>query len=410
MSMKNSAVLSEALISMRATGLRSFLTMLGIIIGVGAVVLMLAIGRGVELSVQQSISSQGANLFIVLSGSTTSGGLRGGFGSAPTLTVEDAREIAELPGVDAVAPVNNGVAQAVNEGQNWSTQITGTTPDLFRIRDWEFESGAPFDELAERAAAPVAIIGATVAANLFAPDEDPVGRTIRIKNIPFQIIGLLKKKGQSLQGQDQDDTIIVPFQTAQRRLFGSAFPGSVRTMFVQAVSAEAMPGLETQMRDLLRQRHRLGEEQDDDFSIRDLTAIAESVAAATRAISLLLGSIAAISLLVGGIGIMNIMLVSVTERTREIGVRKAIGTRERDILLQFLIEAVILSLGGGLIGVLIGTGLSMLAGQALQLPTEVSAFSVTLAFTVAAAIGVFFGFYPARQAARLQPIEALRYQ
>jgi putative ABC transport system permease protein len=410
MSMKTGAIFGEALISMRATGMRSFLTMLGIIIGVGAVVLMLAIGRGVELSVQQSISSQGANLFIILSGSTTSGGLRGGFGSAPTLTIEDARELGEIPGVIAVAPINNGVAQTVNEGQNWSTQISGTTPDYFRIRAWKFETGEPYDEVAERSGAPVAVIGATVAANLFAEGEDPVGKTIRIRNIPFTIVGLLAKQGQSLQGQDQDDVIIVPFSTAQRRLFGSAFPGSVRTMFVQASAPEIMKTLEEQMREVLRDRHRLAEDADDDFSIRDLTAIGESVASATRAISLLLGSIAAISLLVGGIGIMNIMLVTVTERTREIGVRKAIGTRERDILLQFLIEAVLLSLGGGLIGVLIGAGLSILAGQAFELPTEVSAFSVTLAFTVAAGIGVFFGFYPARQAARLQPIEALRYQ
>jgi putative ABC transport system permease protein len=410
MTMKPGAILGEALISMRSTGMRSFLTMLGIIIGVGAVVLMLAIGRGVELSVQQSISSQGANLFIILSGSTTSGGLRGGFGSAPTLTLDDARDLGELPDVVAVAPINSGVAQTVNEGQNWSTQITGTTPDYFRIRNWKFASGDPFDDVAERSAAPVAVIGETVAKNLFPEGEDPVGKTIRIRNIPFTVVGLLASQGQSLQGQDQDDVIIVPFQTAQRRLFGSAFPGSVRTMFVQAATPEVMKSLEQQMREVLRDRHRLAEDADDDFSIRDLTAIAESVASATRAISLLLGSIAAISLLVGGIGIMNIMLVTVTERTREIGVRKAVGTRERDILLQFLIEAVILSLGGGLIGVLIGGGLSIVVGQAFELPTEVSVFSVTLAFTVAAAIGVFFGFYPARQAARLQPIEALRYQ
>jgi putative ABC transport system permease protein len=410
MSMTNGAIVSEALISMRATGLRSFLTMLGIIIGVGAVILMLAIGRGVELSVKQSIDSMGANMFILLSGSTTAGGLRGGFGSAPTLTLEDAEEIRQIPGVAAVAPLNNGVAQAVNEGQNWSTQITGTTPDYFVIREWELVSGEVFDESAERAAAPVAVIGDTVATNLFAPEEEPVGRTIRIKNIPFTIVGRLIKKGQSLQGQDQDDVIFVPHTTAQRRLFGSAFPGAVRTMFVQATAPELMPKVEEEMRQVLRDRHRLGEEAEDDFSIRDLTAIAQSAAQATAAISLLLGSIAAISLLVGGIGIMNIMLVSVTERTREIGVRKAIGTRERDILLQFLIEAVILSLGGGLIGVLIGAGLSLLAGQAFELPTEVSAFSVSLAFGVAAAIGVFFGYYPARQAARLKPIEALRYQ
>ncbi|MBU6156000.1 MAG: ABC transporter permease [Alphaproteobacteria bacterium] len=408
--MKNSAILGEALISMRSTGLRTFLTMLGIIIGVGSVVLMLAIGRGVEISVRDSIASQGANLFIILSGSTTASGIRTGSGGAATLTVGDAQELAGLPGVVAVSPNVAGISQIVNEGQNWSTQVRGATADFFIIRDWTVSAGALFDDGAERAAAPVAVIGATVAENLFLSDEDPVGRTIRIKNIPFQVVGVLEKKGQSVDGQDQDDTIVVPLTTAQRRLFGSPFPGAVRVIFVQAASEEAMKGLDEKIREVLRLRHRLGENQDDDFTVRDLTAIGQTIQESTQAIALLLGSIAAISLVVGGIGIMNIMLVSVTERTREIGVRKAIGARERDILLQFLIESVILSLGGGLIGLLLGGGLSMLIGSIFNLPTEVSLFSVTLSFVVAAGIGVFFGYYPARQAARLQPIEALRYQ
>jgi len=374
------------------------------------VVLMLAIGRGVEISVQQSIASMGSNLYIVLSGATTAGGIRSGSGQSPTLTVGDAQEIGTLKGVAAVAPFTQGTGQVVNEGQNWSTQIMGVTPEYFGARGWLIGSGEAFDEGALRAAAPVAVIGTTVASNLFLDDEDPVGHTIRIKNIPFQVIGVLKSKGQSVQGQDQDDTIMVPLTTAQRRLFGTPFPGAVRAMLVQAESAEALKGLDENIKQLLRSRHRLSERQDDDFTIRDLTAIAQSAEDSSRAMSILLGSIAAISLLVGGIGIMNIMLVSVTERTREIGVRKAIGARERDILMQFLIESVILSLSGGLIGVIVGAGGSVIAGNILQQPTEVSLFSVTLDFVVAAAIGVFFGYYPARQAARLQPIEALRYQ
>ena len=410
MTMKNSAILSEALISMRATGLRSFLTMLGIIIGVGAVVLMLAIGRGVEISVQQSIASMGSNLYIILSGATTAGGIRSGSGSSPTLTISDAQEIRDLEGVAYVSPTTQGTGQLVNEGQNWSSQIVGITPDYFIIRGWTVKSGKAFDEGDLRAAAPVAILGATVAQNLFGEDEDPVGHTIRVKNIPFLVGGVLEPKGQSVQGQDQDDTVLVPLTTAQRRLVGTPFPGAVRAILVQAESADAMKGLDDKIKDLLRTRHRLSERQDDDFTIRDLTAIAQSAEESSRAMSILLGSIAAISLLVGGIGIMNIMLVSVTERTREIGVRKAIGARERDILMQFLIESVILSLGGGLIGVIVGAGCASLAGSILQQPTEVSLFSVALSFAVAAAIGVFFGYYPARQAARLQPIEALRYQ
>jgi putative ABC transport system permease protein len=409
-SMTFSAVLTEAWISMRAAAMRSFLTMLGIIIGVGAVVLMLAIGRGAEVRVQQSIATMGANIFIVLAGSSASGGIRGGGGSNRTLSMDDADEIATLPGAAAVTPQVQGTSQIIFEGSNWSAQVQGVGLDYLTVREWALSAGVNFDEQSNRSAAPVAILGQTVVSSLFAADEDPVGQVIRIKNVPFAVVGVLKSKGQSLQGQDQDDVVLIPVTTAQRKLFGSSFPGSVRSIMVKSASAGDMPGLEIAMRTLLRENHRLQEDAEDDFTIRNMTAVAESAEESGRAMSVLLGSIAAISLVVGGIGIMNVMLVSVTERTREIGVRKAIGARQRDILLQFLLEAVILSLAGAVIGILAGVGAAYGASALLNLQTEVSPFSIFLSFAVAAAIGVFFGFYPARRAAMLNPIEALRYQ
>jgi len=374
------------------------------------VVLMLAIGQGAQFMVNQAIASMGSNLFIILSGATTSGGLRFGAGTSPTLTLEDADAIADLPAVNAVAPVAAGTAQVVHGPNNWSTVVHGTNPSYFRIRDWTFAAGQPFDEADLRSASRVAVVGQTVVKNLFAAGVNPVGRIIRIDRSPYQVIGELAPKGQSLDGRDQDDTILVPVTTAQRKLFGNQFPGTVRFMMAQARSAQDMKRAENEMEDLLRQRHHIGPGQDDDFSIRNLTALAKTAASAASALSFTLGAIASISLLVGGIGIMNIMLVSVTERTREIGIRMAIGARPRDVLSQFLLEALMLSILGSLAGVLLGAGAAWLVTRFVSMTVVVTIWAILLAFVVAAGIGIFFGFYPARKAARLKPIEALRYE
>lgn len=405
-----SAMLGEAWTAMGANRLRTFLTMLGMMIGVGAVVLMMAIGEGAQQSIKQSISSMGSNLFIVLSGPPSTGGARSATGSAVSLNVNDADAITELDGISAVAPVAMGSAQVIYAGNNWNTSIIGTTPSYLQVRDWGVSDGTVFLSSDIRSATRVALIGRTVAQNLFGDDIDPVGRTIRIKQSPFMIVGLLDGKGQSLDGRDQDDTIIVPLTTAQRKIFGNQVPGSVRMMLVQAESDNAMTQAEADMNNLLRQRHNIREGTDSDFSVRNLTAIANTAAETTRTMALLLGAIASISLLVGGIGIMNIMLVSVTERTREIGIRMAIGARERDILLQFLLEAFVISIAGCMIGILIGVGGAMLVERLTGTMTVVSTESISLAFVVAASVGIFFGYYPARKAARLNPIEALRYQ
>ena len=402
-------MLTEAWSAMVANRLRTFLTMLGMVIGVGAVILMLAIGQGAQYEVDQSIASMGSNLFIVMSGSTTSGGVRMGGGAAPTLTLGDAQAISELSSIAAVAPVAPGTAQIIYEQNNWSTQVNGTTPGYLEVRDWKLASGYPFADSDVRAATRVALLGQTVAKNIFG-DEDPVGKTIRIKSSPYLVTGILAAKGQSLDGRDQDDTILIPVTTAQRKLFGTQFQGSVRFMMAQAISAQAMPAAERAMNQLLRQRHHLQEGADDDFSVRNLTAIANAAAATARVMSLMLGAIASISLVVGGIGIMNIMLVSVTERTREIGIRMAVGARRRDILTQFLMEAVIISIAGCLVGVLLGVGGAVLINGITDTAVVVTLSSIALAFMVAAGVGIFFGFYPANKAAHLNPIEALRYQ
>ncbi|MCK9283959.1 MAG: ABC transporter permease [Rhodocyclaceae bacterium] len=402
-------LLGQAWHAMGANKLRTFLTMLGMVIGVAAVVLMTAIGQGAQLAVAESINSMGANLFIVLSGSTTSGGVRAGGGNAPTLTLADAAAIRDLPGVAEVAPVHPGSGQIVYGSSNWSTSVFGVTPGYLDVRRWSLQSGTSFGDSDLRSATRVALIGRTVAQNLFGA-EDPVGKTLRIRNNPFVVVGVLAPKGQSLDGRDQDDTVLVPLSTAQRKLFGVSFQGSVRMINVQTESAEAMPLVEREMIALLRQRHRLRENQDNDFFVRNLTAVADSAAETTRVMSLLLGAIASVSLLVGGIGIMNIMLVSVTERTREIGIRMAIGARERDILLQFLLEAVIISVVGCMIGLALGIGGALLVNALASTAVVISGASVLLAFGVAATVGIFFGFYPAQKAARLDPIEALRYQ
>ena len=332
-----------------------------------------------------------------------------GGGAAPTLTLADAQAISELPSVAAVAPIAPGTAQVIYGQNNWSTRVDGTTPSYPEVRSWKLSAGYMFGESDVRAANRVAVLGQTVVKNLFG-NENPVGRTIRIDRSPYLVIGVLAAKGQSLDGRDQDDTIVIPVTTAQRKLFGTQFQGSVRFMMVQASSAQVMPAVEREMNQLLRQRHHIKDPADDDFSVRNLTALANAAAETTRIMSLMLGAIASISLVVGGIGIMNIMLVSVTERTREIGIRMAVGARRRDILLQFLLEAIIISIAGCLAGVILGVGGAVLINEISETAVVITLSSILLAFAVAAGVGIFFGFYPANKAARLNPIEALRYQ
>ncbi len=403
------AMLHEAWQAMGANRLRTGLTMLGMVIGVGAVVLMMAIGQGAQYAVAQTISSMGSNIFVVLSGFTATGGVRHGSGNAPTLNVSDAEAIADLEGVDTVAPVHWGSVQMVHGANNWNAWVHGTTPAYLDARSWPLSDGAVFTDSDVRAATRVALIGRTIAENLFS-GENPVGKTFRIGQAPFVVLGVMAPKGQNLDGRDQDDLVVMPYTTAQRKVFGTAFQGSVRQILVKAGSAEAMPALEKSIESLLRQRHRLRESADNDFTLRNLTAVADTAAETTRVMSMLLGAIASVSLLVGGIGIMNIMLVSVTERTREIGIRMAIGARQREILLQFLLEAIIISVIGCLVGLTLGIGGALLVGYLTKTAVVVSGSAALAAFAVAASVGIFFGYYPAHKAARLDPIEALRYQ
>jgi putative ABC transport system permease protein len=396
--------------ALRVNKMRSALTMLGIIIGVGAVIAMVAVGTGASRQIAAQISSMGSNLLIILPGATTSGGVRMGAGTQPTLSMGDAEAIQkECPAVSDVAPIHNGVAQVVYGHLNWSTGVVGTSPGVIVVRDWELTSGRAFTTQDVKSATKVALLGQTVVDNLFG-DQNPVGQTIRIKNVPFTVIGVLAPKGQSAQGQDQDDTILIPVTTAQKKLFGTQFPGMVRIIMVKAKSAEDLSSAEKQINELLRQRHHIGQKQDNDFTVRNLTQIMQAAEQSTKVMTLLLGAIASVSLLVGGIGIMNIMLVSVTERTREIGIRMAIGAKTWDIRLQFIIEALTLSLIGGLIGIIAGVSTAVILSSVSGWPTVVSVLSIFLAFGFSGFIGIFFGFYPAYKASLLNPIDALRYE
>ena len=398
--------------ALRVNKLRSILTMLGIIIGVAAVIAMVSVGSGAQARIAEQIQSLGSNMLVVLSGSINQGGVRMGSGSQLTITEEDAWAIQrEVQGVHAAAPAMRGGGQVVWGNLNWSTTIQGATPEFFEARDWPVVAGQAFGQDAVDGATKMAILGQTVARNIFG-DSDPIGQVIRIKKVPFTVVGVLDKKGQTTWGQDQDDLIVVPLTTAKRKLLGvsQANARSVNSISVRVREDADIKEAEVQTRELLRQRHRLQPYQEDDFSIRNLAEIAEAQEASSRVMTILLAAVASVSLFVGGIGIMNIMLVSVTERTREIGLRMAVGARGRDILGQFLVEAVTLSMIGGLIGIVVGIIVSYTIPYFAGWRTVISAEAIVLAFVFAAAVGIFFGFYPARKAAMLNPIEALRYE
>jgi putative ABC transport system permease protein len=399
-----------ALRALRVNKMRSALTMLGIIIGVGAVIAMVAVGTGASRQISEQMASMGSNLLIVLPGSQTSGGIRSGVGGQITLTLDDAEAISrECPAVQDVAPAHYGVAQIVFGNLNWSTAVWGTTGSIVAVRDWPVASGRPITDEDVRSATKVALLGQTVVDNLFG-GIDPLDQIIRIKMIPFRVIGIMEAKGQSGMGQNQDDAVFVPVTTAQKKLFGTAFPGMIREILVKAGSAADLDAAEKQVTQLLRQRHHISGKKDDDFFVGNLTQMMQAAKQQTLVMTWLLGAIASVSLLVGGIGIMNIMLVSVTERTREIGIRMAIGAKTWDIRLQFIMEAVILSLIGGIIGIIVGVTASQIISKAAGWRTDVSIVSAVLAFAFSGMVGIFFGFYPAYKASLLNPIDALRYE
>jgi len=408
---KIAASMRIALRALRVNKMRSALTMLGIIIGVAAVIAMVAVGSGAEQRIKEQIASIGSNLIIVLSGSVTSSGIRMGTGNAQTLTEEDARAIVrECDAAALAAPAVRGGAQTVYGNNNWGTQVLGSTPDFLQIRDLQIEKGQAFTSSDVDGATKVALPGKTVIDNLFG-GEDPIGRIIRIKKVPFTVIGTLAPKGQSPTGQDQDDVIVVPISTAKKKVIGTsqANYAAVGQILVQA--REGRSGdVQEQIKALLRQRHHLQSNEDDDFTIRNMEEVFKAQETSARVMSILLAAIASVSLIVGGIGIMNIMLVSVSERTREIGLRQAVGAKTRDILSQFLVEAVTLSIVGGTVGIAVGLTASALISYFAQWSTVVSPGSIVVAFLFSALVGVFFGFYPARKAAYMDPIEALHYE
>ena len=406
------ATLRVALRALRSNRLRSVLTMLGIIIGVAAVITMLAVGSGAQARVKEQITSLGSNVIILTTGAPRTTGVRGAAGSGWTINEDDAEAIErEVPGVLA-SPTLRSNAQVVYGNQNWSSSVLGITPDYFDVRSWPLADGRPIEAPDLQGGGKIAVIGKTVATQLFG-DANPVDQVIRIRRVPFTVVGVLERKGQNMQGQDQDDVILVPMTTARSRVTGNPMAAKTRTVQVIWLKVEDgfnMVESESQIREVLRQRHRLQSGQDDDFFLRNLSDVLAAQEASSKVLTLFLAAVAGVSLIVGGIGIMNIMLVSVTERTREIGLRMAVGARRRDILTQFLVEAVVLSVIGGIVGILLGVGSALAVGHFAGWRVELTLAPIILAVTFAGVVGIFFGFYPARKAAGLEPIEALRYE
>jgi putative ABC transport system permease protein len=401
------ATIRVALRAIMRNKLRSLLTVLGVVIGVCAVITMVNIGSGAQISIESAISGLGTNMLIIIPGSMTKGGMRTGFGTVTTLLDEDAQAIRdECPTVQLVSPVVTTAAQAVFQNQNWGSSIMGTDPEFQRIKNWPLARGEFFTMQDVKAATKVCVLGKTVAEKLFGT-QNPVGQILRVKRIPFRIIGVLTEKGQTTFGQDQDDTVIIPYTTAQKRLMGITY---LSMIMASAVSKERIPDAQSQITTLLRQRHHIPKGDDDDFTVRNLADLTATFTIITGILTLLLGSIASISLVVGGIGIMNIMLVSVTERTREIGIRMSVGATPGDILLQFLLEAVLLSLIGGGVGIMLGIGLTAVIAYFADWPTPISFVAILVSSLFSAGVGIFFGLYPARKASRMNPIEALRYE
>jgi putative ABC transport system permease protein len=401
------AILKIAFRALRRNKLRSFLTMLGIIFGVGAVIVTVSVGNGAKAMIEAQIASLGQNVILIFSGSTTRGGVNTGWGSAGTLSIEDALAIQkEIAGVTSVSPEVRSMSQVASGNQNWFTQILGEGEQYLDIRQWPLTDGAMFTDQDVRGANKVTVVGATIARQLYG-EASPVGQNIRVRNVPFTIVGVLSPKGMSMMGSDQDDVLIIPYTSAMKRISGTT---TLRTINVQTEDPEMLASVQQEIGDLLRQRHRIQAGRDDDFTVRNQQEIAQAATATSAVMRFFLAAVAGVSLLVGGIGIMNIMLVSVTERTREIGIRMAVGAKGRDILLQFLLEAVALSAIGGGLGIAIGVVGSKVLSAKQGWPTLISSTSVIIAFASSAAVGVFFGFYPAHKASRLDPIDALRYE